>query len=284
MKSTYAAENVDKRVVDAFGDEWKRFDQTDLDEATLLKLFEDYFAIFPWPSLPLGSVGFDAGCGSGRWAKFVSQRVGHLSCIDASEAAVEVAKTTLSPQENCTVYLAQIDNIPLPDSSQDFGYCLGVLHHMPDTLSGLKSCVAKLKPGAPFLLYLYYALDGRSALYRFVWRASDMLRRIASRLPRRPKILFAEVFAALVYWPLARVSRTVSKVGLNGASLPLGFYADLPFYVMRNDALDRFGTRIEKRFTRAQVRDLMAAAGLDEISFSERAPYWCAVGYKMHRD
>jgi hypothetical protein len=49
---------------------------------------------------------------------------------------------------------------------------------------------------------------------------------------------------------------------------------------MRTDALDRFGTRLERRFTREEIRSMMHAAGLDEIAFSERDPYWCAVGRK----
>jgi hypothetical protein len=49
---------------------------------------------------------------------------------------------------------------------------------------------------------------------------------------------------------------------------------------MRTDALDRFGTRLEQRFTKKQIRTMMQDAGLAEISFSEENPYWVAVGYR----
>ena len=49
---------------------------------------------------------------------------------------------------------------------------------------------------------------------------------------------------------------------------------------MRTDALDRFGTALEQRFTARQIRQMMAAAGLERIQFSDAMPYWCAVGYK----
>jgi ubiquinone/menaquinone biosynthesis C-methylase UbiE len=62
---------------------------------------------------------------------------------------------------NCEFHLASVDEIPLPDSSQDFGYSLGVLHHIPDTQLALNACVKKLKLGAPFLLYCYYRFDNR---------------------------------------------------------------------------------------------------------------------------
>jgi hypothetical protein len=47
---------------------------------------------------------------------------------------------------------------------------------------------------------------------------------------------------------------------------------------MRNDALDRFGTRLEQRYTKAEVRELLEAAGLERIEFSDSTPYWVAVG------
>jgi hypothetical protein len=49
---------------------------------------------------------------------------------------------------------------------------------------------------------------------------------------------------------------------------------------MRTDALDRFGTSLEQRFTRAEIQRMMEAAGLERVSFRDGAPYWCAVGYR----
>lgn len=63
-------------------------------------------------------------------------------------------------------------------------------------------------------------------------------------------------------------------------TLPLGFYRHLSFYTMRTDALDRFGTRLEQRFTRKQIQSMMESAGLINIRFSDDAPYWCAVGIR----
>ena len=48
---------------------------------------------------------------------------------------------------------------------------------------------------------------------------------------------------------------------------------------MRTDALDRFGTILEKRFTKKQVAEMMTKAGLENIIFSDKSPYWCAVGF-----
>ena len=49
---------------------------------------------------------------------------------------------------------------------------------------------------------------------------------------------------------------------------------------MKTDALDRFGTKLEQRFTKAEVENMMLSAGLDDIKFSTHAPFYCAVGFK----
>jgi len=49
---------------------------------------------------------------------------------------------------------------------------------------------------------------------------------------------------------------------------------------MKTDSLDRFGTRLEKRYTKKETHKMMEIAGLENITFSDNEPYWCAVGYK----
>jgi len=48
---------------------------------------------------------------------------------------------------------------------------------------------------------------------------------------------------------------------------------------MRTDSLDRFGTRLEQRFSAKQIREMMADSGLERISFSDEV-FWCAVGFR----
>jgi SAM-dependent methyltransferase len=162
----------------------------------------------------------------------------------------------------------------------DFGYSLGVLHHVPDTAAGIKSCVEKLKPGAPFLLYLYYAFDNRPRWFRLVWSASDIGRRLVSKLPFILKYAVTQLIAVLIYYPLARACLVLERIGLKVEPLPLAAYRRRSFYCMRTDALDRFGTRLERRFTSAGIKNMMEDAGLERIQFSNSVPYWCAVGYK----
>jgi len=50
---------------------------------------------------------------------------------------------------------------------------------------------------------------------------------------------------------------------------------------MRTDALDRFGTKIEKRFSKKEIEILMKRSQLKNIKFSSKPPYWVAVGTKI---
>lgn len=272
--------NIDPATVDSFGDEWGRFDQSDMADAEAEAIFAEYFAVFPWKILPDNPVGFDMGCGSGRWARLMAPKVGHLNCIDPS-SAIDVARKALASLDNVSFHSASVDDVALPENSQDFGYSLGVLHHIPDTAAAMRSCVAMLKPGAPFQVYLYYAFDNRPGLFRLAWRCSDALRRIIRGLPASMKHVVTDLLALFVYLPLARGSKLLEKLGLNVSNIPLSYYRDHSWYTMRTDSRDRFGTPLEQRFTQGQIRTMMESAGLRDIRFSDKAPYWCAVGIKQ---
>lgn len=272
--------NIDEKTVEGFGEEWAAFDQTAMSEDEWAGHFDGYFSVFPFADLPANAEGFDLGCGSGRWAAGVAGRVGKLHCIDPSRKALDVAERRLSDRRNVEFHHAGVDDIPLADGSQDFGYSLGVLHHIPDTQAALASCVAKLKPGAPFLVYLYYAFDNRPAWFRAVWRTTEGLRHGISRLPFPARRWVTTALAAGIYWPLARGARLAERAELDVSNVPLSAYRGFSFYTMKTDALDRFGTRLEQRFSRRQIETMMHACGLTSIRFRDGTPYWVACGRK----
>ncbi|MFL6857632.1 MAG: class I SAM-dependent methyltransferase [Allosphingosinicella sp.] len=276
-----ADRNIDVKTVEGFGEEWDAYDQKDLPPAEHRRLFEQYFSPFPFDSLPDGAEGFDLGCGSGRWALLAAERVGHLHCIDPSPKALDVARRRLAGVANVSFHLAGVDAIPLADGSQDFGYSLGVLHHVPDTRAAMASCVRKLKPGAPFLVYLYYSFDNRPPWFRAVWKTSEMGRAVISRLPFPLRKASTTAVAALVYWPLSRAATLLEKAGVPVSAFPLSAYRYRSFYSLRTDALDRFGTRLEQRFSKAEIRQMMIDCGLTAIEFREDEPFWVACGRKQ---
>ena len=219
-----------------------------------------------------------AAADDGRcWSRRASR---HLHTLDASALALDTARQNLDGIGNVSFHHASVDAIPLPDASLDFAYSLGVLHHVPDTAAAIRDIARKLKPGAPLLVYLYYAFDNRPAWYRAIWQVSAAMRLVVSRLPHVLRLAISQILAATVYWPLARAARALDKAGRLPRSWPLAYYRDKSFYVMRTDAFDRFSTRLEQRFTRAQITTMLNSAGLTDVEFSPSEPFWCAVAIK----
>lgn len=271
--------NRNIKVIQEFGDEWTTFDHTNIDTKKLKASFNQYFVIFPWHLISEKSAGFDMGCGSGRWAQFVAPKVGQLNCVEPSHA-IEIAKVNLSIYKNVIYYQETSEGCSLPSRSQDFGYSLGVLHHIPDTIAALADCARLLKSGAPFLLYLYYNFDNKPAWYRYLWKVSDYGRRIISKFPWPLKSIVCALIAIGVYYPFSRGARVLENLGLDVSNMPLSDYRHKPFYQCKNDALDRFGTRLEQRFSKANIKEMLEATGFRDVKFSPNTPYWTCVAIR----
>lgn len=271
--------NIDQATARAFDDKWSARPSGTVNPERARRGFAALFSLFPFDELAEAE-GFDLGCGQGRLAAMVAPRVGRLHCIDPSPAGLAVAQRVLANRGNVEFHRAGVDAIPLADNSQDFGYSIGVLHHIPDTEAALRSCVAKLRPSAPFLLYLYYDFENRPFWFRALWNASDLGRRAISPLPFRARRLACDAIALGLYWPLARLARIVERRGGDPERLPLGSYRDARLGNMRVAALDRFGTGLEQRFSRAEIEAMMRRSGLGAIRFREAPPYWVALGRK----
>ena len=274
-----ASQNLEHRTVKSFGEEWKKF--KDFSEEEIRIAGEQYFDIVDDSILNKEAVVLDLGCGTGRWSKFIAPKVKFIEAVDPSMAVV-TAQKTLEPYHNVRVTQAAADNLPFADGSFDFIFSLGVLHHIPDTAKALNEAATKLKKNGHFLLYIYYALDSRGFLFRTLFHISNFIRKIISSLPHRIKHLLCDIIAVLVYMPLIGIARFFKALGFGFYKrLPLSYYCDKSFYIIRNDVLDRFGTPLEQRFTKEEIENMMKQAGLGEIRFSDHQPYWHAVGKKI---
>ncbi|MBK7183824.1 MAG: class I SAM-dependent methyltransferase [Bacteroidetes bacterium] len=263
--------NIDEITVQSFGEEWERFN--DFSSEELESIGNEYFDIVSDEHISAQSNVLDVGCGSGRWTKFISSKVKFVEAIDPSSAVIQAAKMN-DKVNNVRVTQASVENIPFGDNSFDFVFSLGVLHHIPDTQSAMNACVRKLKPGGYFLVYLYYNLDNRGFLFRFLFQLANGLRSFISKMPAKLKAVVCDIIATLIYFPFAKFALAIKKIAPKSyAKIPLSYYHDKSFYVMRNDSLDRFGTPLEQRFTKEQIHQMMINAGLVNIQFSDNAPF-----------
>ena len=275
-----AISKLDQNVINDFGNEWSNFDQSTINDIDLIKAFNQYFEIFPKEILNKNNEGFDMGCGSGRWSKIISPLVKKLNCLDPSSKALNVAKKNLINHKNVYFYNKGVNETHLKPNSQNFGYCLGVLHHITETQMGIQSCYNILKKNSPFLIYLYYRFDNKPFWFKIIWKTSDYLRKFISKLPFNIKKKITYFIALIIYYPFSRISNLFEKIGFNVKNFPLSYYKNKDFYFMATDSLDRFGTKLEKRFTKKEIEKMLLDAGFVDIKFSDNTPHWVTLAWK----
>lgn len=277
-----SGENMDAKTIESFGEEWKAYHH--FDEKELVEISGMYFDILPAEALKPDSTVLEVGCGSGRFIWYLRKQYDpFVTGVDPSDA-VFAADELLGKDEKVQIVKATSSNMPFADESFDFVYSIGVLHHIPETARAMEDCTRKLKKGGYFLTYIYYDLDNRGKLFRGLYDFSNFFRKGISRLPQKTKKIVCDILAVAVYMPWVTASRILKLAGVSKSvreKIPLHGYEDRSFYVIRNDSLDRFGTPLEQRFTKAQITEMMEKAGLSDIKFSDKIPYWHAIGRKV---
>lgn len=271
-------ENLDQGVIDGFGHEWAAFDYAETETAEAL---DAQFAAYCAPLDLEGfnsatSVAGDFGAGSGRWSSRLAPYFSLVYALEPSDGASRVLKSKFTGDPKIVVLQETVGVNSIPVASLDLAMSLGVLHHIPNTALAIKDVSRSIKPGGFFLCYLYYNLENKPTYYKMIFKVVNIVRRVISASPQKVRRLSATVIAAVVYWPLARLSKLLRKLGRNISNLPLHHYADMPFVMLANDALDRFGTSLEQRFSKAEITEMLGAADFDlsTLKFSEIEPFW----------
>ena len=104
----------------------------------------------------------DAGCGTGVGTEYLVHLNPHASVvgIDLSGGALEVARERCrrSGADRVNFYHMSLCDAAQLDGEFDLINCVGVLHHLPDPMQGIKSLAAKLAPGGLMHIFVYAEL------------------------------------------------------------------------------------------------------------------------------
>jgi SAM-dependent methyltransferase len=271
-------ENLNQEVINGFGHEWATFDYAESEtDGALDSQFLAYCTPIDLTQFnSKSSVAADFGAGSGRWTSRLLPYFSLVYALEPSDGANKVLKNKFSKESRMKILQETVGANSIPIESLDFAMSLGVLHHIPDTGLAIKDVASKIKGGGIFLCYLYYKLDNKPFYYRGLFWTSNSLRWVISRLPYALRRFIARVIASFVYLPLARTAKLLEKRGKNVSNFPLHHYANMPFVMLQNDALDRFGTRLEQRFSKKEITEMLGNAGFDlsTLKFSDVEPFW----------
>ena len=271
-------ENLDQGVIDGFGHEWSAFNYVETETSEALDAqFVAYCAPIDLAQFdPATAIAGDFGAGSGRWSSRLAPYFSLVYALEPSDGASKVLRKKFADGSKIVVLQETVGVNSIPAGSLDLAVSLGVLHHIPDTALAIRDVSRSIKPGGIFLCYLYYKLENKPLFYRGLFWTSNSLRWVISRLPYAMRRLITQIIAGVIYLPLARISKLLGNRGKDVSNFPLHHYANMPFVMLQNDALDRFGTRLEKRFSKNEIVEMLSEAGFDSttIEFSEREPFW----------
>jgi len=278
MNNQVNDENLDQDGIESFGREWAAFDylETETDGA-LDSQFLAYCDPIDLTQFNLEfSMAADFGAGSGRWTSRILPYFSMVYAVEPSVGATKVLHKRFLNEHRVRILQETVGNNSVPSNSLDFAMSLGVLHHIPDTGLAIKDVASKIKSGGVFLCYLYYKLDDKPFYYRCLFWVANSIRWVISRLPYEMRISVARIIAWTVYLPLARTAKLMQNKGKNVSNFPLHHYANMPLMFLQNDALDRFGTRLEQRFSKDEVKKMLNEAGFDisTLKFSSGEPHW----------
>ena len=245
------------RTFASFGYEWNAFDDVrDEDEA----FAEIYFRDLDLEGLA-GKVGLDAGCGKGRYTRFLAQHLEAEVALDGSSAA-EAAARNLADLPGATVVRSDLRDAPFAPGSFDFISSLGVLHHLDDPFAGFERLLTFLAPKGQVLLYLYSRPEG--AGFRSVMlSAATALRKLTTRLSHPALKALSTPIAAVLWGAFVVPGAWGEQHGVKPlAGLPMDAYRGKPFRSLVLDTFDRLSAPVEYRYTWSDLQPWFDRTGL----------------------
>tara|TARA_B100001248_G_scaffold262165_1_gene256490 strand:- start:2008 stop:2991 length:984 start_codon:yes stop_codon:yes gene_type:complete len=197
-----------KNYTDNFGDQWLRFNKTQLDSYNKTRISENrFFLSTGWnKNLLKDKLLLDIGCGSGRFSEIALKYGAKVIAVDLSDA-VYAANKNFRDNQNFLVIKCDISKLPFIKESFDYILCLGVLQHTEQVEKSFKGLVKFLKKEGKIcadfypkdifaLLSLKYIiriitrkLDNKK-LYNIIYKSHPLLYKISDSLSRVPILGF----------------------------------------------------------------------------------------------
>jgi SAM-dependent methyltransferase len=267
--SVQNADAITLRTFESFGFEWNTFDDVRGEDEKFWKRIST--------GLPMGElvrrVGLDAGCGKGRYTRFLAPYLEYLVALDGSPAVAAAARN-LAELPNVMVVKSDLRTAPFANSTFGFVSSIVVLHHLEDPKAGFFKLLSLLAPGGIMFLYLYSAATTRG-LRKAGLAVARCLRRATIRMPHR--------LLRILCIPIAGVLKILfvvpGEIGEKAkvpqlAALPLSTYRGKSFRSLWLDTFDRLSAPVEHRFSWPELEGWFNQAGMQVVSVIEDAGWY----------
>lgn len=120
-------------------------------------------------SMRPGSNVLEVGCGVGLDSMRMAQHGLHVTAVDLTVVGPATAQMRAIARGVDAVYsCADAEHLPFPDSTFDYVYSFGVMHHAPDTKKCVDEAFRVLRPGGQALIMLYHRRSLNEAVHRLV--------------------------------------------------------------------------------------------------------------------
>jgi len=259
---------------EAFGIQWKRYRNTQLDSYTGHPLSEDRLRRCLgenlWASLK-GKQVLEAGCGAGRFTEVLLKEGAIVTSLDLSDA-VEANQENFPQGDNHRIAQADILALPFPTQQYDVVLCLGVIQHTPSTERAIAALYEQVKPGG------WLVIDHYRPSLAYYSRTAPIFRFFMKRMEPEKGFAFSKKMTSMLL-PLHKKVRNVrlAQTLLSRVSPLVTYYHGLP---QLNDKLQEEWALLDtndsltdhfKRFrTKPQITAELEKLGLVNI--------WCEYG------
>ena len=251
------ADGTTDRTFASFGFEWNNFDDVRDEDETFA---ETYFRDIELSELD-GRIGLDAGCGKGRYTRFLAEHLGAMAALDGS-SAVEAATRNLAGFPSVLVVKSDLRHAPFAPESFDFIASLGVLHHLDDPQAGFNRLVELLAPGGRILVYLY-SRPSTFGLRAAALDLASLVRRMTVRMSLPTLRVVSAPIAFLLYCGVVAPGAYGDRRGVAALSaLPMNAYRGKPLRSLVLDTFDRLSAPVEHRYVWKELAPWFRDAGL----------------------